>query len=57
MAGRNAREPTVRGRKAARAQKRDGHTRQELYAKAKSRRIEGRSRMTKRQLENALGIS
>jgi hypothetical protein len=57
MAGRNARKPTARGRKAARAQKRDGHTRQELYAKAKSRRIEGRSRMTKRQLENALGIS
>jgi hypothetical protein len=58
MAGRNARKPTARGRKAAtaRARKRDGHTRQELYAKAKQRRIEGRSRMTKRQLENALGL-
>jgi hypothetical protein len=58
MAGQNARKPTARGRKAAtaRARKRDGHTRQELYAKAKQRRIEGRSRMTKRQLENALGL-
>jgi len=58
MAGRNARKPTARGRKAAtaRARKRDGHTRQELYAKAKKRRIEGRSRMSKRQLENALGL-
>ena len=58
MAGRNARKPTARGRKAAisRSRKRDGHTRAELYARAKRRRIEGRSRMTKRQLENALGI-
>jgi hypothetical protein len=58
MAGRNARKATKRGRKvaAARARKRDGHTRQELYAKAKSRHIEGRSKMSKRQLENALGL-
>jgi hypothetical protein len=58
MAGRDARKPTARGRKAAvaRSRKRDGHTRQELYAKAKRRRIEGRSRMSKRQLENALGM-
>ena len=58
MAGRNARKPTARGRKAAisRSRKRDGHTRLELYAQAKKRHIEGRSRMTKRQLENALGI-
>jgi hypothetical protein len=44
-------------RKAAvtRARKRDEHTRQELYAKAQRRHIEGRSKMTKRQLENALG--
>jgi Family of unknown function (DUF6496) len=57
MGGRNARKPTARGRRAAnaRARKRDGYTRQELYAKAKSRHIEGRSRMSKRQLENALG--
>jgi Family of unknown function (DUF6496) len=59
MAGRNARKPTARGRKAAvtRSRKRDGHTRQELYAKARIRHIEGRSRMTKRQLENALGMT
>src|SRR5207249_2151414 len=58
MAGRNARKPTARGRKAAtaRSRKRNGHTRQELYAKAKRRRIEGRSKMSKRQLENALGM-
>jgi hypothetical protein len=59
MAGKNARKPTARGSKAAaaRARKSDGHTRQELYAKARRRHIEGRSRMTKRQLENALGMS
>jgi hypothetical protein len=58
MAGRNARKPTARGRKAAvaRARKRDGQTRLQLYAKAKRRGIEGRSRMSKRQLENALGM-
>jgi hypothetical protein len=58
MAGRNARKPTARGRKAAisRSRKRDGHTRQELYAKAKRRHIIGRSKMSKRQLENALGM-
>ncbi|MCA1453531.1 hypothetical protein I6F35_09925 [Bradyrhizobium sp. BRP22] len=58
MGGRNARKPTARGRKAAisRARKRDGHTRQELYARAQRRGIEGRSKMTKQQLENALGI-
>jgi hypothetical protein len=58
MGGRNARKSTARGRKAAaaRARKSDGHTRQELYAEAKTRHIEGRSKMTKRQLENALGL-
>ena len=58
MGGRNARKLTARGAKAAaaRARKRDGHTRQELYARAQRRGIEGRSKMTKRQLENALGI-
>lgn len=58
MGGRNARKLTARGSKAAvaRARKRDGHTRQELYARARRRGIEGRSKMTKRQLENALGI-
>jgi hypothetical protein len=58
MAGRNARKPTPRGRKAAtaRARKRDGHTRHELYAKAQRRGIQGRSKMSKRQLESALGM-
>ncbi|MBR1125077.1 hypothetical protein JQ628_26390 [Bradyrhizobium lablabi] len=58
MGGRNARKPTARGRRAAvaRARKADGHTRKELYARAQRRHIEGRSKMTKRQLENALGI-
>ncbi len=58
MGGRNARKSTARGRKAAaaRARKADGHTRQELYAKAKRRGIEGRAKMSKRQLENALGL-
>lgn len=43
MAGRNARTQTVRGHRAAvaRARKRDGHTRQELYKKAKSRLSKG----------------
>jgi hypothetical protein len=53
-----AHEGTARGHKAATAHspKLDGHTRQELYAKAKRKGIEGRSRMTKRQLENAFGM-
>jgi len=58
MSGKNARKPTARGKKAAnsRAHRTDGHTRQELYANAQRRDIEGRSKMTKRQLENALGL-
>ena len=58
MAGRDARKQTARGHKAAvaRARKRDRHTRQELYARARRRHIEGRSKMSKRQLENALGM-
>jgi hypothetical protein len=58
MAGRDARKQTARGHRAAvaRAHKADGHTRQELYARAKRRNVAGRSKMTKRQLENALGI-
>jgi hypothetical protein len=49
MGGRNARKTTARGRKAAaaRTRKSDGHTRQELYAKAKTRHIEGRSKMAR----------
>jgi Family of unknown function (DUF6496) len=58
MAGRNARKQTARGHRAAvaRARKADGYTRQELYVRAKRQGVEGRSKMTKRQLENALGI-
>jgi hypothetical protein len=58
MGGKNARKPTVRGKKAAytRAHSSDGHTRRQLYAEAQRRHIEGRSKMTKRQLENALAI-
>ncbi len=56
MRGRNARKPTAQGQKAARSRTRSsgGATRQELYAKAKKRGIAGRSKMSKRQLENAL---
>jgi hypothetical protein len=58
MGGKNAEKRTARGRKAAhtRAHRADGHTRAELYARARRRDIAGRSKMTKRQLENALGI-
>ena len=38
------------------ARKADGHTRQELYENARNRHVEGRSKMSKRQLENALGM-
>jgi len=55
MGGRNASRTTARGRRAARARSRnDGTTRAELYEQAKRRHIPGRSRMSKRQLENAL---
>jgi hypothetical protein len=58
MGGRDARKQTARGRHAAvgRARAADRHTRNELYEKAKRRRVQGRSKMTKRQLENALGL-
>jgi hypothetical protein len=58
MGGHNARKRTAKGRRAAIARSREnnGHTRQQLYAKAKARHIEGRSKMSKRQLENALGL-
>ena len=58
MSGTDARSTTARGRKTsiARSRKPDGHTRQELYAKAQRKQIEGRSKMSKRQLENALGL-
>jgi Family of unknown function (DUF6496) len=58
MGGKNAKKPTARGKMAAtaRARRAGGHTRRELYAEAQRRHIEGRSKMTKRQLANALGI-
>ncbi len=58
MGGADARKPTRRGKKAATARRRrgDGHTRRELYAKARREGVPGRSRMTKQQLKNALGI-
>jgi hypothetical protein len=58
MGGKDARKPTARGEKAARARAHsaDGHTRDELYVQAQRQHIAGRSKMTKRQLENALGV-
>ena len=48
----------ARGKKAAstRARRHDSHTRAELYAKARRKNVPGRSRMSKQQLENALGL-
>jgi hypothetical protein len=56
MGGRNAKSLTRRGAKAARSRARRSGTlsRAQLYRRAKARSIPGRSRMTKRQLENAL---
>src|SRR5689334_5314230 len=55
MGGDNATRLTASGMKGARTRSRDGGpTRDELYERAKSRGIEGRSKMSKRQLENAL---
>jgi Family of unknown function (DUF6496) len=54
MGGRNATKRTARGRKAAETRARHGPTKNELYQRAKKRSIPGRSKMTKRQLENAL---
>ena len=56
MGGKNARRRTARGRRAARTRARRGShlTKDQLYARAKARGVEGRSKMTKRQLQNAL---
>ncbi|MGH6840612.1 MAG: hypothetical protein ACREDV_00740, partial [Methylocella sp.] len=56
MGGRSAAMTAARGRKAARSRARGAGdaTKEELYKVAKARGIAGRSRMTKRQLENAL---
>ena len=56
MGGKNATRRTARGRKAARSRSRSGGpTKAQLYNRAKARGIEGRSKMSKRQLQNALG--
>src|SRR5215468_1987965 len=55
MGGKNATKLTARGRRAARSRVRhSGPTKAALYQRARKRHIAGRSRMTKRQLENAL---
>lgn len=54
MGGSNARKSTAAGRKAAATRARGGATRDELYRRARSADIEGRSKMTKKQLQNAL---
>ena len=57
MGGKNARRLTARGRRAANTRARrsaGGRTKAELYRQAKRRHIPGRSKMSKRQLQNAL---
>jgi hypothetical protein len=55
MGGKDATRRTASGRKAARTRARSGGaTKAELYARARARLIPGRSRMSKKQLENAL---
>jgi hypothetical protein len=57
MGGKNATKLTRRGVRAARSRVRhEPGTKQELYQRAKRKGIEGRSKMTKRQLENALHV-
>lgn len=58
MGGKNATTTTSRRRKAARtARHRDSDmTKAELYRRAQRQHVHGRSRMNKRQLENALHI-
>ena len=57
MGGKNATRLTARGSRAARTRSRRsaGVTRAELYQRARKKGVEGRSKMTKRQLQNALG--
>jgi hypothetical protein len=55
MGGENAKHLTRRGKKAANARARKGdETYDELYQRAKRQHVEGRSKMSKQQLENAL---
>ena len=56
MGGKNAKRNTAAGTRAARSRARDGGpTKAELYARAKRKGIANRSKMSKKQLENALG--
>ena len=56
MGGKNAKRTTASG-KASRARSRDGGpSKAELYKRARAKGIENRSKMSKRQLENALGL-
>jgi hypothetical protein len=55
MGGKSATHRTARGQKAARSRARhNGSTKAELYRRAKARHIPNRSKMSKRQLANAL---
>jgi len=56
MGGKNATRLTKAGAKGARTRaRRDGDaSKDELYARAKKRRVAGRSKVTKRQLENVV---
>ncbi|MEI9899890.1 MAG: hypothetical protein WDN31_06755 [Hyphomicrobium sp.] len=55
MGGRNATRGTAAGRKAGATRSRSGTaTKAQLYTRAKRQGVEGRSKMTKRQLQNAL---
>ena len=54
MGGKNARRRTRRGAKAARSRARGGPTKAELYRRARQKGVEGRSKMTKQQLKNAV---
>ena len=56
MGGKNAKTTTARGRKSAQARARNagGTTKEALYRRARAEGIEGRSKMSKQQLENAL---
>jgi hypothetical protein len=58
VGGANATHRTARGKRAANSRARNGNeaTKGELYHRAQARHIPGRSKMTKRQLENALHL-
>ena len=55
MGGKNATHKTAAGKRSAIARVRGGKTKAQLYKQAQRRNIPNRSKMTKTQLENALG--